>query len=180
IGGLKTRTTGVSLRDYDFKKPRLTLESVASGGQRPALEEQVYPGHFTDRVHGKYLAQRMLERHRSDFRQASGHSDQPALLSGRFLKMAGHPRQAWNDLWLVTQVTHVGRQPQVLEESAPGVMGDEYSQGYSNDFVVTPWDVPFRTPLLAPRPPMSGYQNAVVPGPAGSEIHCEGTGRAQG
>ncbi|WP_421524138.1 type VI secretion system tip protein VgrG [Pseudomonas yamanorum] len=176
---LKTRPTGVNLRDYDFRKPRLALESVASGGQLPTLEDQRYPGHFTDRAHGKYLAQRVLERHRGDFRQANGHSDQPALLSGRFLKMAGHPRQEWNDLWLVTQVTHAGRQPQALEESAADAASDELSQGYSNDFVVTPWDVPFRTPLLVSRPPMCGYQNAVVTGPVDSEIHCDEYGRVK-
>lgn len=176
---LKTRTTGVNLRDYDFNKPNLTLESAASSGQRPALDEQYYPGRFTDRAHGKYLAQRLLERHRSDYRQASGYSDQPALVTGQFLKMTGHPRQAWNDLWLVTQLHHAGHQPQVLEESAPEGYGDESPQGYSNEFVVTPWDVPFRTPLIMSRPQISGYQNAVVTGPADSEIHCDEYGRVK-
>lgn len=176
---LKTRTSDVSLRDYDFKKPNLTLESAVSSQQQPTLNDQRYPGHFVDRERGKYLAQRVLERHRSDYRQASGHSDQPALVSGQFLKMAGHPRQEWNDLWLVTQLHHVGRQPQVLEEAMPEGYGDESSQGYSNDFVVTPWDVLFRTPLMTSRPPMSGYQNAVVTGPADSEIHCDEYGRVK-
>lgn len=173
---LETRTTGVDLRDYDFRKPRFVLESAASGEQRPALREQIYPGCFTDREHGKYQAQRRLERHRSDYRQASGFSDQPALVTGQFLKMTGHPRQAWNDLWLVTHVYHVGQQPQVLEESAPD---GESPQGYSNDFYATPWDVPFRMPLIQSRPQISGYQNAVVTGPAGSEIHCDEYGRVK-
>ncbi|MEJ5278868.1 type VI secretion system tip protein VgrG [Pseudomonas sp. C 49-2] len=172
---LKTRTTGVSLRDYDFKKPSLTLESEVSSRLRPTLDDQRYPGHFTDRERGKYLAQRLLERHRSDYRQASGASDQPALVTGQFLKMTGHPRQEWNDLWLITQLHHVGHQPQVLEES----VGDESPQGYSNEFVVTPWDVAFRTPQIMSRPQISGYQNAVVTGPAGSEIHCDEYGRVK-
>lgn len=176
---LKTRTTGVNLRDYNFKKPGLTLESAASSRQRPTLDDQHYPGHFTDREHGKYLAQRLLERHRSDYRQASGHSDQPALVTGQFLKMTGHPRQEWNDLWLVTQLHHEGHQPQVLEESAPEGDGDDSPQGYSNEFVVTPWDIPFRTPLIMSRPQISGYQNAVVTGPADSEIHCDEYGRVK-
>lgn len=176
---LETRTTGVSVRDYDFKKPSLVLESAASSGQQPVLNEQYYPGHFTDRAHGKYLAQRLLERHRSDFRQASGNSDQPALSTGQFLKMTGHPRQEWNNLWLVTQLHHCGQQPQVLEESAPDTYDDGVSPGYHNEFVVTPWDVPFRTPLIVPRPHISGYQNAVVTGPAGTEIHCDEYGRVK-
>ncbi|MGX5793607.1 type VI secretion system Vgr family protein [Pseudomonas sp. E2-15] len=176
---LKARTTGVNLRDYDFKKRSLVLESSASSGQRPALVEQRYPGHFADREHGKYLAQRLLERHRSDYRQASGFSDPPALVTGQFLKMAGHPRQEWNDLWLVTQLHHSGHQPQVLEESVPEDDGDESPPGYRNEFVITPWDVPFRTPLILSRPQISGYQSAVVTGPADSEIHCDEYGRVK-
>ncbi len=176
---LETRTTGVNLRDYDFTKPGLVLESGASGAQLPALVDQRYPGYFTDRDHGKYLAQRLLERHRHDFRQASGYSDQPALVCGQFLRMDGHPRQEWNDLWLVTQLHHSGHQPQVLEESAPERYGDESPLGYSNEFVVTPWDVPFRPRLYMSRPSISGYQSAVVTGPAGSEIHCDEYGRVK-
>lgn len=172
---LETRTAGVNLRAYDFKKPSLVLESTASSAQRPCLDEQRYPGDFTDRAHGKYLAQRVLERHRSDFRQASGISDQPALVTGQFLKMADHPRQEWNDLWLVTQLHHTGQQPQVLEESAP----EDVPAGYSNEFVVTPWEVPFRTPVIMTRPQLSGYQNAVVTGPVGSEVHCDEYGRVK-
>lgn len=172
---LETRTTGVNLRDYDFRKPRLQLESEVLGEQLPSLEDHEYPGHFTDRPHGKYLAQRALERHRGDYRQAHGSGDQPALVSGQFFKLAAHPRNEWNDLWLVTQVEHFGRQPQVLEES----VGDGVTQGYSNTFLATPWDTVFRPALPPPRTPLSGYQNAVVTGPADSEIHCDEYGRVK-
>lgn len=177
---LAIRTTAVSLRDYDFRKPRLQLESEVAVEQFPVLEEQAYPGHFSDRPHGKYLAQRGLERHRSDYRLAHGNGDEPALLSGRFLTLAGHPREAWNDLWLVTRVTHEGRQPQVLEEAVTEVAGGDFRQGYRNEFVAAPWDVIFRPPLPEHvRPSISGYQTAVVTGPADSEIHCDEYGRVK-
>lgn len=177
---LQTRTTALTLRDYDFLKPSLALESGVVGEQLPRLEAQGYPGHFSDRGHGKYLAQRGLERHRSDARIARGNGDEPALISGQFLKLAGHPRDEWNDLWLVTQVTHEGRQPQVLEEAVTEVVGGEFRQGYRNEFVATPWDVIFRPPLHEPsRPTLSGYQNAVVTGPVDSEIHCDEYGRVK-
>ncbi|WP_350614033.1 type VI secretion system tip protein TssI/VgrG [Pseudomonas sp. HY7a-MNA-CIBAN-0227] len=176
---LETRTTGVNLRDYNFRKPRLELESEVLGEQLPSLEDHDYPGHFTDRPHGKYLAKRALERHRSDYWLAHGSGDQSSLVSGQFLKLAGHPRQEWNDLWLVTQVTHEGKQPQVLEESVTDTADDGWCQGYRNQFTATPWDVPFRAPLPAPRAPICGYQNAVVTGPVDSEIHCDEYGRVK-
>src|SRR5690554_78543 len=114
---LETRTSRVTRRDYDPHKARLLLESQARGEQLPDLEDYDYPGRFTDRSRGKHLAQRSLERHRSDYRQATGHSDQPNLRSGHFLELQGHPRDSWNDLWLITEIHHEGKQPQVLEES---------------------------------------------------------------
>ena len=177
---LQTCTTAVNLRDYDLRKPRLVLESAVSGGQFPSLAEQGYPGRFSDRAHGKYLAQRGLERHRSDYRVARGNGDEPALGSGRFLNLAGHPRDDWNGLWLVTHVTHEGKQPQVLEEAQVAASAEGFHQGYRNQFSAVPWDVIFRPPLPEQsRPSIAGYQNAVVTGPAGSEIHCDEYGRVK-
>src|SRR5690554_6571909 len=141
---------------------------------------------------GKRLAQRSLERHRSDYRQATGHSDQPTLRSGHFLELQGHPRDSWNDLWLITDIHHEGKQPQVLEESITSAesAGTDYSpspargegetaftQGYRNHFQATPWDTPHRPALRHPKPRMLGQQTAVVTGPAGEEIHCDDQGR---
>src|SRR5690554_6466794 len=114
---LETRTSRVTRRDYDHQMARLLLESQARGEQLPDLEDYDYSGRFTDRSRGKHLAQRSLERHRSDYRQAAGHSNQPTLRSGHFLELQGHPRDSWNDLWLITAIHHEGKQPQVLEES---------------------------------------------------------------
>ena len=115
---LETRTSRVTRRDYDFEKPRLTLESAARGEARPDLEDYDYPGRFVDRERGKHLARRALERQRSDYRLAEGRSDQSLLLSGHFLPLAAHPQAGWNDLWLLTEVIHEGRQPQVLEKAS--------------------------------------------------------------
>src|SRR5690606_9833747 len=114
---LETRTSRVTRRDYAPQKARLLLESQARGEQRPDLEDYDYPRRFTDRGRGKHLTQRSLERPRSDYRQATGHSDQPTLRSAHFLELQGHPRDSWNDLWLITDIHHEGKQPQVLEES---------------------------------------------------------------
>ena len=174
---LETRTTSVARRDYDFHKPGLQLESRSDNGQLPTLEDYHFPGQFTDRDQGRGLAQRTLERHNADYRQAEGRGDEAALVSGHFLHLADHPRQAWNDLWLITEIEHHGRQPQVLEESA-GSDGSDHFQGYRNTFLATPWDVSFRPPLIG-KPTSTGYQAAVVTGPSDSEIHCDEYGRVK-
>ena len=197
---LETRTNRVSRRDYDFEQPRLVMEAGHRGTEQQSapgsdLEDYDYPGRFTDRTRGKHLSQRALERHRADYRLAEGRSDQPILVSGHLLEISDHPRREWNDLWLLTEVFHEGKQPQVLEESTtnsssqhgrdhtaqseinPNSTTDRFVQGYRNRFVATPWDVPYRPSLSHPKPRVLGAQTAVVTGPAGEEIHCDEYGR---
>ncbi|MGQ7959576.1 type VI secretion system Vgr family protein [Pseudomonas sp. SP16.1] len=196
---LETRSTLASWRDYDFEQPRLLMEAGYASEFTPTLEVYDYPGRFTDRTRGKHLARRSLERLRSDYELAEGKSD-AFLACGHFLALAGHPRQQWNDLWLLNEVIHEGKQPQVLEESitsdltlrrsAPsplrgegwgeGEKGDsDFHQGYRNRFTATPWDIPYRPALEHHKPKVLGSQTAVVTGPAGEEIHCDQYGRVK-
>ena len=194
---VETRTSRVTRRDYDFEKPRLLMEAEAKSEFVPDLEDYDYPGRFVDRKRGKHLSQRALERHRHDFEQAQGESDQTLLVSGHFLAFTDHPRPSWNDLWLLTEIHHQGKQPQVLEESitdfgsqhgqpplppgegwGEGKAGNaDFIQGYRNHFTATPWAVPYRPSLEHPKPRILGSQSAVVTGPAGEEIHCDQYGR---
>ena len=182
---LETRTSRVTRRDYDFKKSTFLLESNCQpslGKIRPDLEAYDYPGDFTQEKRGRLLSQRTLERHRADYRQAEGKSDQPTLTTGHFLTLSEHPRQEWNDLWLLTDVHHEGKQPQVLEEIAPSDTDrheDPFTQGYRNRFVATPWDVHFRSRRVYQKPRISGSQTAIVTGPQGEDIHCDSYGRVK-
>ena len=188
---VETRTSRVTRRDYDFEKPNLLMEADAKSAFKPDLEDYDYPGRFVDRERGKHLSQRILERHRHDFELAQGDGDQPLLVSGHFLALTEHPRASWNDLWLLTEIHHEGKQPQVLEESITSTpsplrgegWGDgktdnaDFTQGYRNRFTATPWTVLYRPPLHHPKPRILGSQSAVVTGPAGEEIHCDQYGR---
>ena len=178
---LETRTSRVTRRDYDFEQPRLQLESAVTSEFAPDLEDYDYPGRFTDRTRGKHLSRRALERHRADYQLAEGDSDQPVLRSGHFLAISEHPRREWNDLWLLREIHHQGRQPQVLEESVTSEIAasNGFQQGYRNRFSATPWDVPHRPALEHHKPKVLGSQTAVVTGPAGEEIHCDPYGRVK-
>ncbi len=178
---VETRTSRVTRRDYDFEKPRLTMEAAFHSDFQPDLEDYDYPGRFTERARGKHLSQRALERHRHDYELAEGESDQPRLVSGHFLPLTEHPRSDWNQLWLLTEVLHEGKQPQVLEEAVTSHVdsGDGFVQGYRNHFSATPWAIPFRPALCHPKPTVLGSQTAVVTGPAGEEIHCDEYGRVK-
>jgi len=181
---METRSSHATLRDYDFEKPQTLLERTAhctDPTPKPTLEDYRYPGHFKHDNAGKQLNRRQLERHRADYRQASGKSDEPRLVSGHFLTLSEHPQPDWNALWLLTQLTHEGRQPQVLEESAasPSSADSDLRQGYRNRFLATPWDVFFRAPLQARESRRINTQTAIVTGPPGEEIHCDEYGRVK-
>ena len=176
---LETRTNRVTRRDYDFEKPKLQLEAAykpSAESNEPDLEDYDYPGRYVDRRRGKFLSKRALERHRADYQQAEGWGDQTRLVSGYFLELSEHPRSEWNDLWLLTEIFHEGKQPQVLEESISSDTTnnqDDFHQGYRNRFLATPWAAMYRPALNHPKPRVLGSQTAVVTGPAGEEVHCD-------
>lgn len=179
--GVQTAVNQVELRDHDFRKAALPLAYPSKSGeaQEVALEHYSYPGGLRqtlDQQLGGSLSKRALQRCRANHCQAEGASDAPHLLSGHLLQLTDHPREPWNDLWLLTSVHHEGRQPQVLEEHAePG----DAAQRYSNTFTATPWDLLFRPPLTHSRPQIPGSQVARVTGPAGEEVYCDALGRVK-
>ena len=180
---LQARTNRTARRDYDFQKASRTLEAESrSDLNERALESYTYPGLFTETAHGQQQSQRALEHHQAGYRQAKGYSDQPTLSSGHFLPMTEHANAAFNTGWLLTEVTHEGKQPQVLEEqgqSAQTPDGGGFSQGYRNTFHAIPEDVTYRPQEVFAKPRVLGSQTARVTGPAGEEIHCDEYGRVR-
>ncbi|MCK8686865.1 type VI secretion system Vgr family protein [Pseudomonas umsongensis] len=175
-----TRTSTAMRRDYDFTHPNAPLEGRVTTGSGPELEDYRYPVFIDNEKHAKQLARHALERHRTDYQQAEGSSDQANLRSGHFFELTEHPRQPYNDLWLLLSVRHTGKQPQVLEEVMPSEVKSEdgFTQGYRNRFSAMPWDGSYRPPLV-PRKTLLVSQTARVTGPAGEEIFCDEYGRVK-
>ncbi|PCR92885.1 type VI secretion system tip protein VgrG [Pseudomonas fluorescens] len=182
---LETRPNHASSRAYDFKKARMALEADARKPDQhlqPELEVYEYPGRYLVREHGKRLARRALERQRADDCLGEGDSNEPALVSGHFLSLTEHPDPALNDLWLLTEIRHEGKQPQVLEETGshtPLSPEKDFIQGYRNHFKATPWEAIYRPPLRFRKPRIGSTQTAVVTGPEGEDIHCDRYGRVK-
>ncbi|MEZ4297420.1 MAG: type VI secretion system tip protein TssI/VgrG [Polyangiaceae bacterium] len=170
--GEELRPGKVTMRDYNFKTPALSLESAAAAGVDADLEIYDYPGNYGDPGEGSRLTERRLEAFQAPKKSGDGQSNCTRLAPGRkFTLDDGGAEIARDDLaqeYLVTRVEHEGQ--------------DSYEDGsqpasYGNRFHVVPASVPFRPAQKTLRPRIFGVQTAVVTGPGGEEIHTDEHGR---
>jgi type VI secretion system secreted protein VgrG len=175
----EVRPGKTSLRDFNYKKPGLPMETNHQAEVDGDLEVYDYPGEYQDpgrgsSAKGATLARLRLEAWQSSRMQGQGESDCERLTPGRLFTLVEHSREDYNERYLLTHVSHEGSQPQVMDE--------ESSQGdfsYSNHFTCIPEKVPYRPARVTPRPHVKGVQTAVVVGPAGEEIHVDEWGRVK-
>ncbi|WP_299204961.1 type VI secretion system tip protein VgrG [uncultured Amphritea sp.] len=162
----------VTLRDFDFKKPNLKLESAKSGELDVPLEIYDHPGRFIDSGRGNNNALIRLESLNRYRQSAKGSSDVNRMTPGYSFELSGHDRDALNSEYLIARVEHECSQPQVLEVGA----STEGSQ-YSNSYLCVPFSVPFRPTTDVRSPHVEGTQTATVTGPEGEEIYTDEHGR---
>ena len=162
----------VTLRDFDFKKPNLKLESIKSGELDVPLEIYDHPGRFMDSGRGSNNAVIRLESLNSYRQSAKGQSDVNRMTPGCSFELTGHDRDLLNTEYLIARVEHECSQPQVLEVGA----STEGSK-YSNKYICVPFDVPFRPSTDVKSPHVEGTQTATVTGPEGEEIYTDEHGR---
>ncbi|MDC0711153.1 type VI secretion system tip protein TssI/VgrG [Stigmatella sp. ncwal1] len=168
-----------SLRDFNFKKPDLSMHAQDKTSVDSDLEVYDYPGEYQDpgrgsSAKGATLAKLRLEGWQAGRRVARGESDCERLCPGQMFTLTDHARGDYNARYMLLGVSHYGHQPQVLDEESSG---GEFA--YSNSFACMAEKTPFRPPRLTPRPQMRGIQTAIVVGPKGEEIYTDEYGRVK-
>ena len=167
----RVRPGKVTLRDYNFKKPNLALESSKAGRDDTDLEIYDYPGDYEAPGGGSTFAGVRLEMLQATKKTGDGDSACPRLTPGYKFTLADHTRDDFNQEYLITRVDHQGFEPRM---DAP--MGDE-TPPYKNTFEVIPATVAFRPPQVTTWPTIKGIQTAIVVGPGGEEIYTDAHGR---
>ncbi|MEZ4296118.1 MAG: type VI secretion system tip protein TssI/VgrG [Polyangiaceae bacterium] len=158
----------VHLRDHDFEKPRVKLDSKAEAGsaaEKP-LEVFVYPGRFRESADGDRYARVLLQSLRARRETVTGVANVPRLLPGHRFSLDEHPYSALNREYLVLATTlhfegirHQGRaaeagnRSRISFEAAP--VGEDA----------------YRPPRAARAQASPGVQAAFITGPSGKEIH---------
>jgi type VI secretion system secreted protein VgrG len=159
----------ITLTDYDYLQPSLSLESSISGEGAGEVYDY-HPGRYTSREEGERRARLLMELREAGRHVARGESSCRAFRSGFRFELAGHFDSAANQPWTLVELHHTGRAGDYRSwESA--------SLDYENEFVAIPHEVPYRPPRKTPRPVVEGTQTAVVVGKSGEEIWTDEHGR---
>lgn len=158
VTGLTERTHIVA--DYDFTSA--TVSSATSSATAGATNgtRYTFPGRYVKTADSERTADLRLAAQQIGQQTGRGTSACYALTAGSTFTLGGHANSAVN-------TTYVAR---AVEHSATNDV-------YTNEFVVFPSTVPFRPPLVTPRPVVAGNHTAVVSGSTGEEIWTDAYGR---
>jgi type VI secretion system secreted protein VgrG len=169
----EVRPGKVSLSDFNFKKPSLSLLASSSAKDDTDLEVYDYPGEYDVPGDGTALSKVRLEEWQSLRVVAEGESGVVRMAPGFFFTLSDHSRDDANKKYLLTRVRHRGVQAQM------GDGGSGEGPSYSNTVQCIPADVPYRPERRTRRPAIKGVQTAIVTGAGGEEIHTDEHGRVK-
>jgi type VI secretion system secreted protein VgrG len=161
----------VTLRDYNFKNPGLSLEANAAAARHADLEAFDYPGGYGVPAAGERIAKIRSEEKCASGLVIEGETNCTRFAPGLAYTLQDHP---FSDL----NVEYVIGSQQI--EGAQSFLRDELYQGptYAARFTALPRSLPFRAPRLTPKPTIH-VQTAIVVGPEGDEIHTDEHGRVK-
>ncbi len=166
-------TTGrVTLGDYNFKTPEITLCSSAEGETDSIYEQYVFPAGFRKPEQGLRLARLRVDAHRATASYLEGKGNEPMFQPGVAFALGGVAAAPFAGEYLLTHVEHVARTGAFTAGKS-----DSEASRYENRFQSMPMDRPFRPLSKTPRPTVDGTHTAMVRGPAGEEIHTDHYGR---
>ncbi|MCU1799786.1 type VI secretion system tip protein VgrG [Pectobacterium polaris] len=173
----RVSTAEVELKDYSFKTPAYGLSHKKMSGelehQRESYQHYDYPGRYKQDPSGKAFSGYRLDALRSGAVTSEGESNCAGLMPGNTFTLTEHPNAMLNAVWQTVSVTHVGQQPQALEEESGGE-----PTTMSNSFAVVKGTTTWRA-AMPYKPMVDGPQIATVVGPTGEEIYCDQYGRVK-
>jgi type VI secretion system secreted protein VgrG len=169
--GARVGVGTVTLNDFNWKTPDVSLLQTQAASRDAELERYDYPAGFRKPGQGAELAQLRLEAERARTRFAEGVSNVVHFMPGRKATIEG------NEVVFI-EVEHHYHDPNYFErEQDADDAPDEQEPLYDNRFEAIPADVPFRPKLETAQPSIDGCHTVLSVGPVGEEIHTDRYGR---
>jgi len=167
--------TRVTLRDFNWKTPKLSLEAIGEGEEASNRELYDYPGGFADLSDGRRLATTRHEAEQAESYRLGLVADCPTLMVGKHLTLQELSGRA--ELFVV-EVVHEcvfwERQEAAPEHARP--------VDYAARAEAQPLDLKYRPRRVHRAPRLVGPQTATIVAPAGApaeEIHTDEHGRCK-
>jgi len=157
----------VTVNDYDYAKPALTVNGRAPVSPLGVAEIVVHSDRFFTPAEGKRLASLRAEALRATETVMTATGTARLLRPGYTFDLEHHPRAEVNQTYLPLSVEHIGRQvhgPSELDE----LILDDSPEVYRVNVQAIPHEVQFRSQRATPWPKIDGFENGSVCGAATS------------
>ena len=169
----------VVLRSYDWRNPNKPVVGMADVDGNGLGDVYLSNEYVDNDNEANRLAAIRAEELRCRGRLFHGASSAPVLRPGRIFRLDGHYSDPFNRDYLITEVTHEGRQDAFLSLGL-GIPLREPGERlyYRNTFTCMEADVPYRPARTAPRSRIPGVLRAFVAGDSsGARAEMDGYGR---
>lgn len=164
------RSGNYALRDWNYLKPALKLESATQSVVPPVVKQRLeryeYAGKYQEADEGDGVVKVRMQEEELHGVAVIGKSWHWHFASGYKFNLKFH--FADKGKFVLTGVETVCRQP---------LGTDSQDASYENTFTAIPEDVQYRPARRTPVPKVKGVQTAIVVGPSGEEIYTDKYGR---
>ena len=182
----RTARGKMKLKDYDPEKPDTVLQAEKNTTLKTGGKEQRddfrWPANSFDSGMVADRSQWEMEAAEAQASQFEGGSRFGKLVAGGKFKLASRPASPHDATYVLSTVRHEASDDTWLTQGG--------TAAYSNTFTCVPASVPWRQPIVTPRPRMEGIHTALVLGPQhgkeadirsqdGEEIHTDKLGRVK-
>ena len=167
-------TGKTELKDYNYRTPETELFSESEiDGELATGKASDAMTHVGEQARGDRLATVRNEEIESTRLVMTGTGDCLRFRAGYQFSLLDHYREGLNQTYLLTSVTHAGRQPDAAEAQS----AEEVLPGYSNRFTCLPASAPYRPPRRTPEPKLPGVLTAKVESAGGTYAPVDDQGR---
>ena len=176
----------MKLKVYDPEKPDTVLQAekatTLTTGGKDQRDDFRWPANTFQSSSVTERSQWEMEAAEAEASQFDGASKFARLVPGGKFKLSSRPASPYDDTYVLRMVSHQASDESWLTAGA--------TPAYANQFVCFPASVPWRQPMVTPRPRMDGIHTALVLGPQhgkaaavksqdGEEIHTDALGRVK-